>query len=235
MPTLFRLENIGIARGGTVVLRGLHARIRSGRCTALLGPSGVGKSTLLRLLVRLEEPAQGRIMLDDRPLASHDVRELRRRVGFVQQQPIPLMPTVLADLRVGRPALTEEEAVDLLERVGLTGDWLGRDRRSLSGGESQRVCLARALAVGPEAVLLDEPTAALDPVAGAAVEEVLHGLKASGVTTVLVSHNLDQAKRLADDVIILSGGELAATGPADEVFAGPADERARLYLKGSLT
>ena len=227
---LFTLEDVDVVRAGTRILAGVSATVAQGRCTALVGPSGAGKSTLLRLLDRLEEPTSGRLLLGGQPLASFEVRSLRRRVGFLQQQPVALAPTVLGDLRVGRPELTREEAAALLVRVGLGGVEPDRDRESLSGGEAQRCCLARALAVGPEVLLLDEPTAALDAGAAAAVEEVLAGLVADGLTTVLVSHDLRQARRLADDVLMLAAGELVESGSAAEVVAAPRDPRARAFL-----
>lgn len=207
---LFEVAGVDVVKAGAPVLRDVDATVAAGRCTALLGPSGAGKSTFLRLLNRLEEPTRGRVLLHGRPLPSYDVRGLRRRVGLVQQRPIALAPTVLDDLRVGRPDLPEEEAGNLLERVGLDSAWFGRDPATLSGGEAQRVCLARALAVRPEVLLLDEPTAALDAGGAAAVEAVLRALGAAGATTVLVSHDLRQARRLADDVLHLQGGRVLA-------------------------
>jgi putative ABC transport system ATP-binding protein len=135
-------------------------------------------------------------------------------VGLVQQVPVLLGATVLDDLRVGRPALTEDEAVDLLGRVGLRDQALTRATSSLSGGEAQRLCLGRALAVGPEVLLLDEPTSALDAVAAMSVERVVRALVADGMTAVLVSHDLRQARRLADDVVVLRAGRVEEAGPA---------------------
>jgi putative ABC transport system ATP-binding protein len=154
------------------------------------------------------------VLLRGRPLPSYDVLEVRRRVGLVQQAPVLLGATVLADLRVGRPALTTDEAHDLLVRAGLGDQALDRETSSLSGGEAQRLCLARALAVGPEVLLLDEPTSALDAVAAMSVERVVRALVADGLTAVLVSHDLRQARRLADDVVVLRDGRVEETGPA---------------------
>lgn len=208
------LEQVSVVRGGTTVLDDVSATLPAGRCTAVAGPSGAGKSTLLRLLDRLLEPTTGRVLLHGRPLPSYDVRELRRRVGLVQQVPVVLGETVLADLRVGRPELPEPEAAALLARAGLEGLALDRPTTGLSGGEAQRLCLARALAVGPEVLLLDEPTSALDAVAAQAVERVVRSLVAGGLTAVLVSHDLAQARRLADEVVVLRAGRVVETGPA---------------------
>lgn len=209
---MLELEDVSVVLGGTTVLAGVTAGFRQGRCTAVAGPSGAGKSTLLRLLDRLQEPTSGRVLLHGRPLPAYDVLEVRRRVGLVQQAPVVLGATVLEDLRTGA-AVTEQQAEALLERAGLSGTPLDRDPSSMSGGEAQRLCLARALAVGPEVLLLDEPTSALDAVAAMAVERVVRALVADGLTAVLVSHDLQQARRMADDVVVLRGGRLVEAGP----------------------
>jgi putative ABC transport system ATP-binding protein len=209
------LEDVTVVRQGTTVLDGVSAAFPAGRCTAVAGPSGAGKSTLLRLLDRLLEPTSGRVLFHGQPLPSYDVLELRRRVGLVQQVPVVLERTVLEDLRVGRPQLTPDEASHLLHRAGLDVP-LERTTVDLSGGEAQRLCLARALAVGPEVLLLDEPTSALDAVAAQAVERVVRSLVADGLSAVLVSHDLRQARRLADDVVVLDHGRVVEAGPAAE-------------------
>src|SRR4051812_10335450 len=214
MQPVLALEDVTVVRGDVTVLDGITAAIAPGRCTALAGPSGAGKSTLLRLLDRLEEPTSGRVLLQGRSLPSYDVLEVRRRVGLVQQVPVLLGDTVLADLRVGRPGLTENEALSFLTRAGLADQPLNRRTESLSGGEAQRLCLARALAVGPEVLLLDEPTSALDAVAAKSVERVVQSLVDDGLTAVLVSHDLRQARRLADDVVVLRAGRVEEVGAA---------------------
>lgn len=211
---MLALADVTVVRGGTSVLTGVDAVFAPGRCTAVAGPSGAGKSTLLRLLDRLLEPTSGAVLFHGRPLPSYDVLELRRRIGLVQQAPVLLADTVLADLAVGRPTLSDDEAARLLERAGLPGLDLGRDTASLSGGEAQRLCLARALAVGPEVLLLDEPTSALDAVAAMSVERVVRGLVADGLSAVLVSHDLRQTRRLADDVVVLRAGRVVEAGSA---------------------
>jgi putative ABC transport system ATP-binding protein len=180
----------------------------------LVGPSGAGKSTLLRLLNRFEDPSEGEVRLHDRPLASYDVQDLRRRVGLVSQTAVLLTGQVLDDLRIGRPDLTRPAAADLLNRVGLPAGFVDRPSVGLSGGEAQRVCFARALAVEPEALLLDEPTSALDATSADAVERVIEGLLEQGMTIVLVTHKPDQARRLGDDLVSLAEGRIVAAGPA---------------------
>ena len=210
------IEDVVVQRGGVRVLDRVSMSFAAGRCTAVAGPSGAGKTTVLRLLDRLSEPTSGQVLLHGRPLPSYDVLEVRRRVGLVQQSPVLLGETVLEDLRVAAP-VTPPEAVALLARAGLVGLPLDRRTSSLSGGEAQRLCLARALAVGPEVLLLDEPTSALDAVAALAVERVVRALVAEGLSAVLVSHDLRQARRLADDAVILSGGRVVEAGPVGDV------------------
>ena len=210
------IEDVVVQRGGVRVLDHVSLRFTAGRCTVVAGPSGAGKTTVLRLLNRLLEPTSGQVLLQGRPLPSYDVLEVRRRVGLVQQSPVLLGETVLEDLRVAAP-VTPQEAAALLARAGLPDLPLDRRTSSLSGGEAQRLCLARALAVGPEVLLLDEPTSALDAVAAQAVEQVVRSLVAEGLTAVLVSHDLHQARRLADDAVILAGGRVVEAGPVDEV------------------
>lgn len=212
MAAVLALDAVTVRRGAGVLLDAVTAEVAAGRCTAVVGPSGAGKSTLLRLLDRLEEPSSGTVRFHGEPLASYDVRALRRRVGLVQQAPVLLGDTVLEDLRTGEP-VDEREAASLLERAGLPGLALDRATAGLSGGEAQRLCLARALAVRPEVLLLDEPTSALDAAAAAAVERVVKALVSKGLTAVLVTHDLAQAARLADDLLVLDRGRLVEAGP----------------------
>lgn len=216
MSGVLSLEDVVVVRGTTHVLSGITTTFQAGRCTAVAGPSGAGKSTVLRLLDRLLEPTSGTVAFHGRALATYDVLELRRRIGLVQQAPVLLGDTVHADLAVGRPDLSAPEAQALLERAGLPGLSLNRTTAGLSGGEAQRLCLARALAVGPEVLLLDEPTSALDAVAAMAVERVVRSLVADGLSAVLVSHDLAQARRLADDVLVLRAGKVEESGPLEQ-------------------
>ncbi|MQY07431.1 ABC transporter ATP-binding protein [Actinomadura macrotermitis] len=215
--TVFGLERVTVQRGGALLLDDVSCRIPARSCTALVGPSGAGKSTLLRLLNRLEEPSDGVVRLHGRPLPELDVLAVRRRVGLVGQQPVLLTDRILDDLRVGRPDLDAEQAAGLLERVGLPPGMLERATAGLSGGEAQRVCLARALAVGPEVLLLDEPTSALDAVSAKAVETAVRDLVAAGTTAVLVSHNTAQARRIAGHALVLDHGRLTAAGAIDRI------------------
>jgi putative ABC transport system ATP-binding protein len=215
-------------------LSSVSVEIAAGRCTALVGPSGAGKSTLLRLLNRMDDPSAGQVVFRGRPIETYDVLELRRRVGLVQQAPVLLTDHVRDELRVGDPGVDDDRAVALLADVGLDAEFLGRDTAGLSGGEAQRLCVARALSVRPEALLLDEPTSSLDAFAAHAVEQALADLVHRGLTTVLVSHDLQQARRLADDVVVLVGGHVVDAGPTRRVYADPATPQARRFLEGVL-
>jgi putative ABC transport system ATP-binding protein len=214
----FELDQVGVRRGDAVLLDEVAATIVAGRCTAIVGPSGAGKSTLLRLLNRLIEPTSGQVRYEGVPLPELDVLALRRRVGLVGQRPTLITDTVLAELRVGRPDLAEAEARDLLSEAGLSPVFIRRRTAELSGGEAQRVCLARALALRPEALLLDEPTSALDRVGAAEVERAVSGLRSEGRTVVLVSHDAAQARRIADDVLVLGAGRVVEQGSPDRVW-----------------
>jgi putative ABC transport system ATP-binding protein len=210
------LDKVSVTYGHRTVFSELDAVFPGGRCTALVGPSGIGKTTLLRLLNRLAEPASGMISLDGVPLTDLNVLELRRRVGLVPQQPVLLTEIVLDEVRVGRPDLLEAEVIGLLARAGLPDTFLHRRCAELSGGEAQRVCLARGLAVQPEVLLLDEPTSALDEEAAAVVAELVRGQVAAGGAVVLVSHDSGFVGGVADEILLLEQGRLSHLGEMGE-------------------
>jgi ABC-type iron transport system FetAB ATPase subunit len=191
-----RVEDVALERGS---LRGISLTLRGGELTALAGPSGIGKTSLLRAIVRLDEPAGGRVLVDGTDARELDPRTLRRRVGFVAQAPAMLPGTVRDNLSYalatppGEPALAEA-----LGATGLAPALLDRDAAALSGGEQARVAVARALTRDPGALLLDEPTASLDPAATAAVERLLRDLAARGLALLVVTHDAAQAERIAD-------------------------------------
>jgi putative ABC transport system ATP-binding protein len=213
----FTLDAITVTRGHARLLVAISGCIEAGRCTAVVGPSGAGKSTLLRVLNRLEDPTVGRVLLDGQPICEMDVPELRRRVGLVAQRPVLLTDRVADELRVGRRDLPTERSLALLQRVGLPADFVARSTTELSGGEAQRLCLARALAVEPEVLLLDEPTSALDGLTAALITDLARDHVASGGTVVLVSHDLSVVRRVAHHVLVLDGGRLTASGPPREI------------------
>jgi putative ABC transport system ATP-binding protein len=214
-PELFTLDHVSLSFGDRLVLDDVDEHLHDRVATAIAGPSGSGKSTLLRLLNRLEEPTSGRVLFRGVDVRELDVLDLRRRAVLVPQRAVPLTDGVRSEVRLAAPGL-DDAAVDLLlERVALVAaDLVDRDPRSLSGGELQRLCLARALAVGPEVLLLDEPTSALDPRSADAVDEVIRSLVADGLSVVLVSHDVRRAAAVSQDVLVLHEGRVTARGPA---------------------
>jgi putative ABC transport system ATP-binding protein len=200
-----------VARDGRPVLRELGLEIGEGS-TAVLGPSGVGKSTLLRLLNRLADPDQGRVLFRGEDVRELDVLELRRRAVLVPQVPAPLPGTVADNVRFGpRLAGREADVERALSLAELAPDYAERDAARLSVGERQRVMLARAVALEPDVLLLDEPTSALDPDARAGVERALVDLRERvRISTVLVTHDRAQAERLATAIVELRDGRARA-------------------------
>lgn len=214
----FRFDRLVLERGGRPILDGVSDHIHRGATTAVVGPSGSGKTTFLRLLNRFERPSRGSIDFDGRPLDSYDVHALRRRVGLVAQRPTMLTGSIGAEVRVACPELADRDVEVLLARVALPDADLEGDTSTLSGGEQQRVALARTLAVAPDVLLLDEPTSALDEKAAKAVDDVIRSLVAEGLTVVLVSHDVGRVLGVADHVLVLDHGRLVERG-------GPADVR----------
>ena len=212
---LFALEGVTVRRGGALLLDHVTCQIPARTCTAVTGPSGAGKTMLLRLLNRLDEPDSGRVLLQGRPLPDLDVLALRRRVTLVAQTQVMLTGRVLDELRAGQPRLGEDEAAGLLEQVSLPPTMLARGTAGLSGGEAQRLCLARALAARPQVLLLDEPTSALDQASTSAVEQAATAFIATGGSVVLVSHDPGQTRRIAGRVLTLDAGQLTTVSPPE--------------------
>jgi len=216
---LFEIENISYSRSGKLALHDLSARLPVG-ASSVVGPSGSGKSTLLRLLNRLADPDAGRVVYEGVDVRERDPLELRREVSLVPQLPALIDGTVHDNVAYG-PRLVGHsfDARSCLELAGLDPAFEERDAAKLSVGEQQRVMLARALALDPRVLLLDEPTSALDRVARDAVETTLQGLRArTAISTVVVTHDMDQARRLADYVVRIDGGTVEAQGAADEML-----------------
>lgn len=225
MSCLLEAEGLGyVAPDGTTLLRKIGFALHRGETLAVVGPSGGGKTTLLRCLNRLAEPTSGTLRLHEREYDTYPVTELRRRVGMVFQLPA-LFPGTVMDNAVYGPSLRgeeegkgEEQARKALEAVDLA-DRADQRADTLSVGQAQRLCLARALANGPEVLLLDEPTAALDRDSAARVERLLLELKAGwNLAWVVVSHDETQGLRLADRALRLVKGRMVAEGPASEIL-----------------
>jgi putative ABC transport system ATP-binding protein len=224
---LFELDQVTYSRGGKVVLRDVTVRLPVG-ASSILGPSGSGKSTLLRLLNRLADPDSGRVAYEGKDVRELDPLALRREVSLVPQLPALIDGTVHDNVAYGpRLAGHSFDARSCLELAGLDPDFEDRDAAKLSVGEQQRVMLARALALDPRVLLLDEPTSALDRAARDAVEGTLLRLRArTAISLVIVTHDLEQARRLADHVVRMDAGRAIAEGPADEVLDESAEEPA---------
>jgi putative ABC transport system ATP-binding protein len=209
----FEFEQVSVVRGGRRILDGLTAQISAAGITVVTGPSGAGKSTLLRLCNRLDIPDAGCIRYRGQRLDDLDPLVLRRRVGMVFQRPVPFPGSVAANLAEALPGITEVAMAAALERVALAPGLLGQEARTLSGGELQRVCLARTLVTGPETLLLDEPTSALDAQPKLIFEQTAKELAAGGITIIWVTHDDAQAGRIAARVYLLRDGRLTDPVP----------------------
>lgn len=231
LPTI--LDRVSVRMGVTTILDRLSLRITSGAPTLVIGPNGAGKSTLLRLCMGLTAPTDGTITWGGRA----DTKPTRR--AFVFQRPVMLRRTAAANIRYGlthagypREKLAERTD-ELLERVGLSA-LATRPARRLSGGEQQRLALARALARDPELLLLDEPTASLDPAATRSVEEIISTAALSGIKVVMASHDLGQVRRLAGDVVFMVRGTVREQTPAEDFLKNPSTPEAAAFVRGDL-
>ena len=226
----FELEAVSVRHDDVDVLLDVTVTIPDDGITVVAGPSGSGKSSLLRLLNRLDDPTAGNVRWRGSDIGSLDPRELRRRVAMVFQRPVMFTGTVLDNLRTVAPDLDCAAAVERLESVAFDPALLQRDADRLSGGEAQRLCLARALTTAPDVVLADEPTASLDTDAQAHLEDLAQTMSRS-VGWVWVTHDADQIERLADHVVIVDEGQVTASGTFDELTAHP-DPRVRHVVLG---
>ena len=209
VPPLFAFEGVSVRANGRDLLDGVDAVLPGTGVTVLIGPSGSGKSTLLRLCNRLEAPTTGRVLFRGADLSSVEPLSHRRRVGMVFQRPVPFGGSVRDNLRVASEDESDAQMTSALERAHLPASFLDRPAGELSGGECQRACLARTLVTEPEVMLMDEPTSALDQDARAALERLAGELARDGVPVVWVTHDLPQARRLADWVVVMAGGRVA--------------------------
>jgi putative ABC transport system ATP-binding protein len=218
------LETRNLTRkiGDRILVGDISVQIRPGEVLAIVGSSGAGKSSFLRLLNRLDEPTSGTVLLDGQDYRAVLPRELRRRVGMVMQTAWLFPGTVAANIAFGPrqrgEVLAEDEIAALLERVGLPG-YQDRDVSNLSGGEAQRVSVARTLANAPDALLLDEPTSALDETSAREVEELVLGIISERrIACAIVTHNKAQAARIATRMMVMAAGKLVTIGPTTEVL-----------------
>jgi phosphate transport system ATP-binding protein len=243
-----RAEDVRAWFGATQALKGITLPVYERRVTAIIGPSGCGKSTLIRCFNRMHEVmptnrVEGRVLLDGRDVYSTRVNpvRLRRHVGMVFQKPNPF-PTMsirenvlaglgLSDVKVTHPDEVVERSLKQAALWDEVKDALARSGVSLSGGQQQRLCIARALALEPDVLLMDEPTAALDPIATGRIEELIHEL-AERYTIVIVTHNMQQAGRVSDYAAFLYMGELVEFDRTQTLFTSPKEEKTEDYITG---
>ncbi len=247
------LQQLRAFYGDAEQVKGIDLDFRANEVTAIIGPSGCGKSTMVRCINRMHEEipgahAEGRVLLDDADIydPSVDVVAVRRAIGMVFQKPNPfptmsVFDNVAAGLRLSSSGRGGHGKAELhgkvegaLRGAGLwdeVADRLSEPGAGLSGGQQQRLCIARSLAVEPEVILMDEPCSALDPIATLKIEELIEELK-KRVTIVIVTHNMQQAARVADRTAFMLSGELVEVGPTQEIFTNPNDSRTEEYVTG---
>ena len=227
------LEDVSFAAGGVTIVDRISLVLAAGSPTVLIGPNGAGKTTLLRLIMGLVAPTHGRVTWGGR----ENVSSTHRAIVF--QRPAMLRRSAAGNIRyalaaAGVPrAKRKARAGELCALVGLDG-LDDRPARKLSGGEQQRLALARALAKEPQILLLDEPTASLDPAATKAIEDVIRAVVARGIKVVMSTHDLYEAKRLAGEIVLMHRGRVIESGPADAFFCAPISADARRFIAGEL-
>jgi phosphate transport system ATP-binding protein len=241
-----RASNINFFYGGFKALHDVSLEFAANKVTALIGPSGCGKSTFLRNLNRINETLretriEGEITLDGENILDKDVTEIRRRIGMVFQRPNPFPKSIFENIIYGpkiNGMLKKKTAAEVVEqslrRAALwdeVKDKLHESAYAISGGQQQRLCIARALAVNPEVLLLDEPCSALDPIATAKIEDLLVGLK-DQCTIVIVTHNMQQAARVADTTGFFLLGRLIEHDKTDVIFKNPSRKETEDYITG---
>jgi phosphate transport system ATP-binding protein len=243
-----RLRDVNAYYGDTHAIKGVSLDYEPNQVTAMIGPSGCGKSTLVRCINRMHEEipgahAEGEILLDDLDINARDVDvvAVRRAIGMVFQKPNPFPTMSIFDNVAAGLRLSGTRGVDLRERVegSLIGaglweevkDRLAQPGVGLSGGQQQRLCIARTIAVEPDVILMDEPCSALDPIATLKIEDLIQELK-QRYTIVIVTHNMQQAARVADTTAFMLMGELVEHAPTEKIFSTPGDTRTEEYVTG---
>lgn len=235
-----RTHNLSQEYNGEAILQKINLQLERGKIHVIIGPSGVGKSVLLRLLNLLERPTSGEIYFDERALKENNHLKLQRRMTLVFQKPALFNTSVYENVVYGLKVrgknrrATAEKVKKVLEVVGLKG-YEHKRARNLSGGEKQRVAIARAMVLEPEILFLDEPTSDLDPRNVAIIEELIKYINKKFKTTVVIAtHNMFQARRLAHQASFLFGGRIIESGNAQEVFTNPKDRRILRFIEGKM-
>jgi len=249
---MIEVQNLNVHIKGNHILKDVNLVLPEKQITCVIGPSGCGKSTLLRTLNRLIDSTEGvklsgKVLVDGQDILGRDaeVTELRRKIGLVSQRPCPLPMSIFDNVaygcRINKMFVRRRELIyhvqKTLRSVGLLDEIKGRIRTSaarLSIGQQQRLCLARSLAVKPEYILADEATSALDPISAKTVEDLFVKLKEQ-YSIIMVTHTLQQALRIADNVVFMYLGEIIETGPAEQVFKRPQHELTQKYLSGAFS
>ncbi len=224
IPVAF--DTVSLRAGAVEIVRDLSLNFAGGAPTVLLGPNGSGKSTLLRLAMGLTAPTSGRITWGGRGAPGE-------RLAMMFQRPVMLRRSAAANIAYALPARDDARVSAPLKQVGLAA-LADRPARKLSGGEQQRLALARALARDPEILFLDEPTASLDPAASKAVEDVIRAVTARGIKVVMATHDLGEARRLAGEIVLMHRGRVIESAPAAKFFAGPGTDEGRRFVGGEL-
>lgn len=242
------IRNMNLYYGDFKALNNINMNIKEKKITAIIGPSGCGKSTLLKSLNRMNDlieglKIEGEILLDGENIYKEDfdVNLLRKRVGMVFQRPNPFPMSIYDNIAYG-PRLhgirDKKKLDEIVERsLRLAAIWdevkdnLKKNALRISGGQQQRICIARALAIEPEVLLMDEPTSALDPISTAKIEELIQELK-KNYTIVIVTHNMQQAARVSDYTAFMLRGELVEYGETEQIFSVPKDQRTEDYITG---
>jgi phosphate transport system ATP-binding protein len=242
------IKNLNFYYGATHALKNINIDYADRKTTAMIGPSGCGKSTLLRILNRMYDlypgqRAEGEVNIGGQNIIAPgmDLNQLRRRVGMVFQKPTPFPKSIYENVVFGVRLHEKLSKAELDERVewaltraalwGEVKDRLNASAIGLSGGQQQRLCIARSIAVRPEVLLLDEPTSALDPISTLKIEELVDELK-KDFTIIIVTHNMQQAGRCADQVAFFYLGELVEVGPSSQIFTAPRERRTQEYITG---
>ena len=243
---VFDIDGLAVHYGKTTAFSGVTLDIFKNQITAVIGPSGCGKSTFIRCLNRMNDlvsgaKVDGKILYRGEDIYSTgvDAIEVRRRIGMVFQRPNPFPKSIYDNVAFAPKALGMKSGVEERVERALRGaalwdevkDRLNHSALSLSGGQQQRLCIARALAVGPEVLLMDEPASALDPIATAKIEELIHELREQ-LTIIIVTHNMQQAARVSDSTAFFYMGELVEHGPTEQIFTNPKESRTEDYVTG---